>query len=183
MLKILVPMSEEYWDDQKEEFVDPDMFTLELEHSLASLSKWESKWEKPFLGKEDKTTEETLWYIRAMVLTPNVPEKVYENLTPGNVSQINAYIDAKMTATWFNESRGPQQRSTGEVLTAEIIYYLMFTYRIPLECENWHLNRLVTLIRVFNNKNAPSKKMNRRDAGQRQRELNAQRRSQLNTRG
>lgn len=184
MLTLKVPMSDEYYDEAKEQFVILDWFTLELEHSLASLSKWESRWEKPFLsnsGKDDKSNEETLWYIQAMTLTPNVPDEVYENLTTENLSTINEYINAKQTATWFREPKSPT-RNTGEAITAEVIYYWMTSLRINWEAQYWHLNRLITLVRVCNEKNAP-KKMNRREAGQRQRELNAQRLAQLGTRG
>lgn len=180
MLTISIPLSESF-DEAKNEFVVSEGFVLELEHSLASLSRWESKFEKPFLGKGEKTTEEVKWYVRAMTLTADVPSDMYERLSPDNMEQINNYINAKMTATTIREI-GPQ-RPSFEIITAEIIYYWMVSLQIPFECENWHLNRLITLVRVCNEKNKPAKKMNRRDAAARQRELNSQRRAQLGTRG
>lgn len=181
MLTLKVPMGEEFYDEKNKQFVFPDEFTLELEHSLASLSKWESREEKPFLAKDDKTNQQTLDYLRDMVLTPNVPEEVFKRFTPGNLSDVNDYINAKMTATWFNEFGG--RRGSPEVITAELIYYWMVAHQIPFECQHWHLNRLITLIRVCNEKNKPQKKMPRQTAIQRQRELNAQRRAQHGTRG
>lgn len=180
MLTIVVP-GVEMFDEQSQEFVTRDDVTLELEHSLISLSKWEQKHEKPFLGKAEKTTEEVLDYVKQMTLTPNVPEEVYHKLSEENIIAINDYIDAKMTATWFNEPPGaPKSR---DVITAELIYYWMITFQIPFECENWHLNRLFTLIRVCNIKSSKPQKMSRSEAAARQRELNAQRKKQLGTKG
>jgi hypothetical protein len=181
VLTLKVPMSNEFYDEEKQEFVDPEYFTLELEHSLASLSKWESREEKPFLGKDDKTREQTMSYVRDMVLTPDVPEEVFQNFTAENLNTINDYINAKMTATWFNEIE--PRRASREVITAELVYYWLVAHQIPFETQHWHLNRLITLVRVINEKNKPSKKMNRQTAAQRQREINAQRRAQYGTRG
>lgn len=179
MLTVVVP-GVEMFDEKTQEFITVGDVTLELEHSLVSLSKWESFYEKPFLGKE-KTTEETIEYIKCMVLTPNIPNEVFEKLTDSNLNAIQKYLDAKMTATWFSDTPGaPQSR---DVITSELIYYWMITFQIPFECENWHLNRLFTLIRVCNIKQSKPKKMSRAEVAARNRELNAQRKAQLGTKG
>lgn len=180
MLTIVVPGTEMF-DEKLQEFVTVDDVTLELEHSLISLSKWESMYEKPFLGQAEKTTEEVLGYIKFMTLTPNVPEVVFSKISEENIMKINEYIDAKMSATWFSEAPGaPKSR---DVITAELIYYWMITFQIPFECEMWHLNRLFTLIRVCNIKQAKPQKMSRSEIAARNRELNTQRKAQLGTTG
>lgn len=179
MLTITIP-SVEMWDEKREQFVYMQETTLDLEHSLVSLSKWESKWEKPFLSSKDKTEEEVSDYIKCMTLTPNVNPIVYTCLTADNISTIMNYINAPMTATTFNDT---SNRPGRETITAELIYYWMIALNIPFECQGWHLNRLLTLIKVCNIKNTPPKKRSKRDIMSRNAALNAARKKQLNTRG
>lgn len=179
MLKLKVVI-EEFYDETSEEFIQKT-YELELEHSLLSMSKWESKYEKPFLSDDDKTDEEVLDYVSMMILTEDYPPDIINFLDSKNVEEINDYIKAKMTATWFSENqRGGLNQ---EKITSELIYYWMTSYQIPWEAETWHLNRLFTLIRVFNVKNSKKEKMKPREAAARRRAMNEQRLSKYNTTG
>ena len=180
MLRITVPATEE-WDELKQEFVNTKEQTLCLEHSLVSLSKWESKWNKPFISKADKTVEETLDYIKCMTISQNVDPNVYRCLTEENLNQVHEYINAPMTATTFSDNQ--RSSGNGEQVTSELVYYWMIAYNIPFECQKWHLNRLLTLIRICGIKNQPPKKMSSRDIMSRNAALNAARRKQLNSKG
>lgn len=180
MLIINVPIGKESYIEETKKFVR-ETFELALEHSLVSMSKWESFFEKPFLSDKEKTNEEVYWYVRAMTLTSDVPEEVFENLSPENFAEIDKYINAKMTATWFSD--GPNQRRSRQIITAELIYSWMIDAGIWMECENWHLAKLFTLIRVRGQQNAPQQKMSKNEILQKQRELNAQRRAKLGTSG
>lgn len=183
MLTIIIP-SVDLFDDTSKEFITTEEVTLQLEHSLVSLSKWESIFEKPFLGDEKKTTPETLAYVEAMTISPELPSEVYSRLSNANIEEIGNYIDAKMTATWFTDTKSKVPGAfKKEVITAEIIYYWMISLNVPFECQHWHLNRLLTLIKVCNQKNAPEKKMGKQELVARNRALNEARRAQLNTKG
>ena len=180
MLTITIPATEMF-NDKTQEFLVFKEQTLQLEHSLVSLSKWESKWCKAFLTKDQKSFEETIDYIKCMTITQNVDPNVYMRLTRSNIDEIYKYIEAPMTATTFyNDS---QKGINKETITSELIYYWMISLNIPMECQKWHLNRLLTLIRVCNIKNAPPKKMSKGDITRRNAALNAARRKQFGTRG
>lgn len=161
------------WDEKKEQFVEIKPTVLKLEHSLISLSKWESKWKKSFISSE-KTTDEMLDYIRCMSITPVEPEIFYA-LTKDDIEKIVAYIDDPMTATTISHKNGSSRR---EIVTAEIIYYWMIALNIPIEFQKWHLNKLITLIEVCNEKNQPPKKMSKSEILNQHRAVNAMRRKQ-----
>ena len=180
MLKILVK-GVDYWNEATEEFISTKDTELCLEHSLVSVSKWESKWHKHFIGNKDLTAEMLIDYVRCMTLTQNVNPKVYYAITDDQVTQIKDYIDNPMTATWFSESN--EKKYSRDIITSEIIYYWMISLQIPFECQKWHLNRLLTLIRVCNEKNQPEKKMSQAEVLRRNRELNEARRRALNSKG
>lgn len=179
MLTIVVPGVEAF-NEETEEFETIGDFTLELEHSLVSLSKWEEKHEKPFLGTKDFTAEEMFDYIKCMVLTEDVPEDVYGRFTEKNAMDINDYINKKMTATWFSDKPG---RTSRETITAELIYFWLNSFQIPWDAQYWHLNKLFTVIRIHSAKSNPDKKMTRAERFAEQRRLNEQRRAAANSKG
>ena len=180
MLRITIPAIE-LWDENKEEFINTKEQTLQLEHSLISLSKWESKWNKPFFSKDTKTEEEELDYIKCMTITQNVDPNVYKFIPLNVREEIKEYINAPMSATWFSEDKNT--KSSSEQITSELIYYWMVAQNIPFECDKWHLNRLITLIKICNIKSQPPKKMGKKAIMSRNAALNAARRKQLNTKG
>lgn len=181
MFQLTIPLSSEGWDPVKEEFIEPKTVTLQLEHSLVSLSKWESRWCKPFLSNTGLTNEESLDYIKCMTTSKNVDPEVYNHLTKVNVDAVIEYINAPMTATTFSkDERGKRSK---EIVTSELIYYWMIAYNIPFECQKWHLNRLLTLIRVCGIKNAPPKKMGKGEIMRNNAALNAARRAKLHSKG
>lgn len=181
MLKLTIKTREAY-DESTQSFVLSSTFDVELEHSLYSLSKWESFFEKPFLTNKDKTPEEMLWYIQAMCVTPNIPPEVFQSLSNEHIESIQQHISAKMTATWFSDKNAPKT-AAGQVVTAELIYYWMVAMSIPFECQHWHLNRLLTLVKVCNEQNKPQKKLSRREMAEKRRELNEQRLKAYETTG
>lgn len=180
MLQITIPGREQF-DESTQEFIYSKEQTLQLEHSLVSLSKWESKWNKPFLTNKAKTREETIDYIRCMTITQNVKPEVYYNLTQENLEEVYKYINAPMTATTFSEEES--KKSNRRTTTSELIYYWMVALQIPFECQKWHLNRLITLIRICNIENQPPKKRNAKATLNHYAALNAARKAKLNTRG
>ena len=187
MLEIIIDQREGF-DEETQEFVKIPRTVLQLEHSLISVSKWEAKWHKPFLqSSNDLKPEEILDYIKCMTISPGkVDDRVYFFLTQENVKEITEYIQNPMTATWFAEDkRGPRNR---EIITSELIYYWMVALQIPFECQKWHLNRLLTLVRVCNAKNEESSpnnknKMSKSALMSRNAALNAQRKAKLHTKG
>lgn len=179
MLYITIPKSELY-DEETSSFIQIKEQKLQLEHSLVSLSKWEQKTEKPFLSTGQMTFDETIEYIKCMTITQNVDPIVYLGITNDIIRQVDEYIGQKMTATTFSSiSKGGSR----QIITSEIIYYWMFELNIPKECEKWHLNRLLTMIRVSSEKNSPHKKMTKGEIMARNKQLNDARKRQLNTKG
>lgn len=178
MLHVTIP-ARELFDELKQEFITTKEYKLTLEHSLVSLSKWEAMYCKPFLSKDEKTFEESIDYIKCMCMTQNVDDSIFQLLTTDNISEINAYIEAPMTATWYKR----ESSSQGRVVTSELIYYWMITLNIPFECQKWHLNRLLTLINVCNLENQPKKKMSKKEVYSRNAAINAARKAKMNSKG
>ena len=184
MLQITIPETE-LFDEARQEFIYVNKpVTLTLEHSLVSISKWESKWKKRYITDENddqKTAEEVIDYIRCMTITQNVDPNVYYALTEDNYREIEEYIKDGHTATTFQEVGNV--RKNGEGISSELVYYWMCAYQIPFEAQKWHFNRLMTLIRIAGIKNSPDKKMNKFDAMRQQTELNALRRAKAKSKG
>lgn len=180
MLKITLP-AVELFDEETQSFINTEEQPLEMEHSLVSLAAWESHWEKPFLTKEPKSREETIYYMQCMTLTPNVNPEVYNYISNDIVEKVNRYIEAPMTATTFYDD--DKAKPNRETVTAELIYYWMVALNIPSEYQYWHLNRLMTLIKVCSIKNAPPKGKSLAERMRENAALNAARKKQLNTRG
>lgn len=178
MLRIVIP-ERELFNEANETFINLKEQAIQLEHSLISLSKWESKWRKPFLNTEKKTLEETIDYIRCMTLTQGLDDIVFKTLPSNVLNQINDYVDSSLTATTFSNEDPPSR----EIITAEVIYYMMIKLGIPFECQKWHLSRLFTLIRVCSIKESPEKKMGKQEILAYNRELNAARKAKYNTKG
>lgn len=183
MLRLTIPAFELY-DNVNNEFLNFKEQHLVLEHSLVSISKWEAKWNKPFISKDKKTKEETLSYIKCMTITQNVNDLVFNQIQINSslMNKINRYIEAPMTATWFNDNNKPS-RPNNEQITSELIYYWMISFNIPFEAQKWHLNRLLTLIRVCNIKNKPAKKQSRNEILSKNAALNKARREKFGTSG
>ena len=164
MLKLVVPATEVY-DEELEKFRTYPEKTLMLEHSLVSISKWESKWCKPYLNTT-LTPEESRDYVRCMTLTQNIPDDVYNRLTVQNMRDIDAYISAPMTATTIthHEQKKKPVFGKGEIITSEVIYGWMVAFQIPSEYQKWHLSRLMMLIEVCNAQQNPKKKSKKETA-------------------
>ena len=179
-LSITVP-AREFFDSRTGEFIETKETVLHLEHSLISISKWESKWHKPYLSKDDKTREEAVDYIRCMTLNGGVDPNVYYALTEENINDITAYMSDPMTATTIKKQN---YRPSGEIITSDIVYYWMTELNIPFDpCQKWHFSRLLTLIEVCSIKKTPSKKMSKADTLRQNHALNAARRAKYHTRG
>lgn len=175
MLTLTLPKVEEVYDEINDQFLELPEVTLEFEHSLVSLASWESKWEQPFLGKEELTREQTFSYIEEMCLTPNSPEGFVYRLSDAQMEQINKYISRKATATWFKEV--PMKTGRVDIITAEIVYYWLVAFQIDWQVQYWHLNRLFTLVKVCNEKQNPKKnKLPRSEMVAQRKALNEQRR-------
>lgn len=178
MLEIVIP-GQELFNDKTQEFIETKPQKIVLEHSLVSISKWESKWGIPFLNSNEKTSEQILDYIKCMCITQNISDEVFNRLTKENINDIVAYIEAPMTATTIKKRNGRNR----EIITSELIYYWMVTFNIPVDFQKWHLNRLMTLISVCSEKNAPKKNMSKRELLNQNAALNAKRRAAMNSRG
>lgn len=180
MLTITV-LGQEHYDESKAEFFTTEDVVLRMEHSLVSLSKWEAIHKKPFITKEEKTSDQVFSYIKCMVLH-DLDEEVLSRFSTENLEQVSDYLNDSQTATWFYEPPGSQAPNK-ETITSELIYYWMIAFNIPFSAETWNLSRLFTLIKVCNAKNGKPKKMSADEIHARNRRLNEQRKAELGTTG
>lgn len=181
MIRISTPDGE-FFDERTQEFKTVVGQTVLLEHSLRSLAKWEVRWKKPFLSKNEKSRAEMIDYVRCMSTIPGVDPSIFETLTDASLAKISQYINDPMTATTFSD-RDQRKKPSREIVTAELIYYWMVALQIPFECQDWHLNKLLTLIRVCEIKNQPKKKGNTREDLNRRNKLNQARKQKFGTTG
>lgn len=184
MIEIVIPDQDTSINEENNTLVSLKGATLQLEHSLISLQDWESKWHKPFLESNDKSYEEIVDYIRCMTISPkDIDPKIYHFIPSDEFRKIIDYINDIMTATWFSDSSNLPGMHKGEVVTAEIIYYWMITLNVPSEYRKWHLNQLLTLIKTISIKNAPEKKMGRKEERAQRMALNKARRAKYKSKG
>ena len=170
----------EFYNEATNEFIYLAPITLRLEHSLVSISKWESKWKVPFLSENEMTTEQAIDYVKCMTINQNVDPNVYSALKPEDFKKIEEYIAEEKTATTFRKNNNPPSR---QVVTSELIYFWMTSYNIPIECQKWHLSRLLTLIRIASIKNQPEQKMSKSSILRQNAALNAARRAKMHSKG
>ena len=175
---------EELFNEETQEFTTEGSIELELEHSLVSLSKWESRWEIPFLDEQVTKTDVMIFdYIKCMILTPGDPDEYLKQMSQENINEIQQYIQSKQSATTFGPDKPNSGRGPREIITSELIYYWLSAFQLPIEAQYWHLNRLFNLIRVANVKNSKGEKMPKHEIARRNRDLNDQRRKQLGSKG
>lgn len=158
MLPIHIEQVEMYNDTTQEfSYIGPkEPMDLMLEHSLYSISKWESKYHKFYVDSE-KTPEEVLDYFSMMVVGQEVDSSVFLALKEEDILKIKAYIDDPMTATIISEDDSKKVKGRNRKMSAELVYYWMTALNIPFECQYWHFNRLITLIRVCSIESDPDK--------------------------
>lgn len=176
----------EFLDEETSRLIHLQPTTIRLEHSLLSLSKWEARYERPFIDKPPATREEIMYYIRCMTVDDSVDPTIYYAFSPHEIEQVKAYLSSKQTATVISDLRQPTKRGRRSAITSEVVYYWMFIRGIPIECERWFLNRLLTLIRVYDVNDAGNGKggrMNKRQTAAWMQQQNRLRRAQLNSKG
>lgn len=185
MLEIIVPKTVDLWDPVHELFLNTKETKLSLEHSLVSLKKWEAKWKVPFLSNKQMTEDQLRYYVQCMTITQHVDPLVYYALTQENLKEIIDYMEDPMTATVINDKNLPKGKGGPgqKVITAEMIYYWMTALNIPTEYQKWHLNQLMTLIKVASIEQQPPKQMSKRDIMSQNKSLNAARRARMHSKG
>lgn len=132
------------------------MFKLQFEHSLRSLSKWESIHKVPWLNGVQKTPSEMLDYYQCMMLSPKLDPNLVYALEPEQMEELTKYINTDQTASSI-PSQGPPQHNP-EITTSELVYFWMVALKINWEAQDWHFSRLMMLIQITSFKQQPPKK-------------------------
>lgn len=153
---------------------------LQFEHSLRSLSKWESKNKIAFLAGREKTPAQMVDYYRCMLLSPEDPDLVYL-LDPSQMEELTNYINENQTASSV-PNEGPTQYNP-ETTTSELVYFWMTALKINWEAQDWHFSRLMMLVQITSYKQQPPKKRNPREVLSDMRRENERRKKLFNTSG
>lgn len=186
MLDLFTEPKSDFWDDAHEQFLSFPAQHLIMEHSLLSLSKWESHWRTPFLDTGEKTVTQWVDYFKCMTINlASIDPMSYYTFSEAEYNKIVNYIATPQTATTFAEDAIRHPATGRHVETSETIYYSMAALGIPFECEKWHLSRLLALIRIgaIRSRGNDERKMSKADQSQMYAELNARRRQQYHTSG
>lgn len=185
----VINLGDELFDEETNTFLHPVGKKLHLEHSLLSISKWEAEWEIPFLNT-DKTSEQSLSYIKCCVLDDDFDELLLNTLSDKNILDFNAYLSKGMTAkkiidlrSSLSQKRKSRRPASQKALTSEDIYYSMIQFHVWKECEEWPLQRLLSLLQLCSLKSNSTGEMSKSDQAKFYREENARRKAKYHTNG
>lgn len=182
MLTVHIP-DVELFNNATGEFSYAKGGTLTLEHSLVAVHEWESKWKKPYLSQKKKTREESVDYIRCMIVEGHVDDEALRAIPNDVMTTVDNYIHDPMTATIIHSEGQSSNSSNGTFTTAEIIYWQMTVLNIPIVFETRHLNKLLTLIKICSIKNGKPKMLSKQERYERNRKINEQNKKRYNTKG
>lgn len=174
MFTIKIPPLE-IFDDELEEFRQFGADEITFEHSLYTIARYEEATHKPYY--DTRSDEDNLFsYMPYMAIKPPKDPSAFFRIPQDELAKLKSWMEDSHTATWF--SKDDDNSPEREIVTAELIYYWMTEYRIPFECERWHINRLMTLIQVCARKKSPPKQKSQAEIIREHRALNQKRRAE-----